>query len=230
MKQISIVTVLLVFSLLLSCKSQNNTAVQEVALNNKVDSLSYYLGLNIANDIKSQGLEKINPAAVAAAFNDIFTGKKPLVEVEKTGPYLNDCFMELRSAKSEKQKKSGSDFLEANKTKAGVTTTTSGLQYQVLTEGHGPKPLATDKVTVNYVGTTLEGKEFDSSIKRGQPATFQVNAVIQGWQEALQLMPVGSKWKLFIPSNLGYGERGAGNSIGPNETLIFEVELLSINK
>ena len=125
-------------------------------------------------------------------------------------------------------KKEGEEFLAANKSKEGVVTLPSGLQYKVLKEGTGPKPSATDSVACNYRGTLINGTEFDSSYKRGQPATFAVNGVIKGWTEALQLMPVGSKWQLFIPADLAYGERGAGADIGPNSTLIFEVELLSI--
>jgi FKBP-type peptidyl-prolyl cis-trans isomerase len=128
----------------------------------------------------------------------------------------------------ETNKKEGQEFLIANKTKEGVVTLPSGLQYKILTEGTGPKPTAAESVSCNYRGTLINGKEFDSSYKRGQPATFPVNGVIKGWTEALQLMPVGSKWQLFIPSELAYGERGAGADIGPGSTLIFEVELLSI--
>jgi FKBP-type peptidyl-prolyl cis-trans isomerase FklB len=129
---------------------------------------------------------------------------------------------------AETNKKEGEAFLSANKTKPGVVALPSGLQYRVLKEGSGPKPTASDSVVCNYRGVLLDKTEFDSSYKRGQPATFQVGQVIKGWTEALQLMPVGSKWQLFIPSELAYGQRGAGNDIGPNATLIFEVELLSI--
>ena len=125
-------------------------------------------------------------------------------------------------------KKESAEFLTANKTKEGIVTLPSGLQYKILTEGTGPKPAATDTVVCNYRGTLISGAEFDSSYKRGQPASFPVNGVIKGWTEALQLMPVGSKWQLFVPSELGYGDRGAGADIGPGATLIFEVELLSI--
>jgi FKBP-type peptidyl-prolyl cis-trans isomerase FklB len=128
----------------------------------------------------------------------------------------------------EMNKKEGAEFLEANKTKEGVVTLPSGLQYKILTEGTGPKPAASDTVVCNYRGTLISGTEFDSSYKRGQPASFPVNGVIKGWTEALQLMPVGSKWQLFVPAELGYGDRGAGGEIGPGATLIFEVELLSI--
>ena len=141
----------------------------------------------------------------------------------------------MRKKQEEKMKlagdanqKEGAAFLAANKTKEGVVTTSSGLQYKVLKQGDGPKPTATDSVVCNYKGTLINGTEFDSSYKRGQPATFPVNGVIKGWTEALQLMPTGSKWQLFVPADLAYGARGAGQDIGPNATLIFEVELLSI--
>src|SRR5882724_6277233 len=129
---------------------------------------------------------------------------------------------------AEGNKKEGADFLAANKSKEGVVILPSGLQYKILTEGSGPKPTASDTVVCNYRGTLISGAEFDSSYKRGQPASFPVNGVIKGWTEALQLMPVGSKWQLFVPAELGYGDRGAGADIGPGATLIFEVELLSI--
>ena len=141
-------------------------------------------------------------------------------------------FDKLNQAKGEKlaaNLKAGEDFLEQNKQREGVKTTPSGLQYEVLTEGTGPKPKATDNVKCHYHGTLIDGTVFDSSVQRGQPATFPLNMVIKGWTEALQLMPVGSKWTLFIPSSLGYGSRGAGGSIPPNATLIFDVELISIN-
>ena len=128
----------------------------------------------------------------------------------------------------ELNKKEGVEFLAANKSKEGVVILPSGLQYKILTEGTGPKPTASDTVVCNYRGTLISGAEFDSSYKRGQPASFPVNGVIKGWTEALQLMPVGSKWQLFVPAELGYGDRGAGADIGPGATLIFEVELLSI--
>jgi FKBP-type peptidyl-prolyl cis-trans isomerase FklB len=188
------------------------------------------MGLNIAQNVKSQGLDEINTEAIARAFNDYYQGIKTDADVQLTGNYLNECFRDLQMAKSENDKNAGVEFLADNKSKDGVITTPSGLQYTVITEGTGQKPLATDKVKVHYTGTTIDGKVFDSSVERGEPVTFEVGGVIQGWQEALQLMPVGSKWKLFVPSQLAYGERGAGGVIGPNATLIFEVELLSIEK
>ncbi len=138
--------------------------------------------------------------------------------------------MKAQQVEAGKAAETGKKFLDENSKKSGVKTTASGLQYEILKEGKGPKPAATDTVVVHYHGTTVEGKVFDSSVNRGKPATFPVNQVIPGWTEALQLMPVGSKWKLVIPSALGYGERGAGADIKPNSVLVFEVELLEIKK
>jgi FKBP-type peptidyl-prolyl cis-trans isomerase FklB len=135
----------------------------------------------------------------------------------------------MKNEKAAANLKAGEDFLEANKTKAGVVVLSSGLQYEVITEGSGAKPLASNKVTCHYHGMLIDGTVFDSSVRRGQPATFPLSAVIKGWTEGLQLMPAGSKWRFFIPPHLGYGERGAGGQIGPNSTLIFEVELLGIS-
>jgi len=149
-------------------------------------------------------------------------------EVEKTLAAYQERRKAEVAAKAETNKKAGEAFLANNRTQPGVKVTASGLQYQILEEGKGATPSATDTVVVNYRGTLLDGSEFDSSYKRGQPATFPVNGVIQGWQEALQMMKEGAKWKLFVPANLAYGERGAGASIGPNATLTFEVELLEI--
>ncbi|MDB3926601.1 FKBP-type peptidyl-prolyl cis-trans isomerase [Flavobacteriales bacterium] len=194
-----------------------------------MDSLSYSLGVSVANNLKSSGFETIESSAISAAFNDVFSENDVKISEEDANALIQDYFMELSQKKSQEATNKGQAFLDENAAKEGVVTTASGLQYQVLTEGQGAKPAASDEVTVHYHGTLIDGTVFDSSVDRGQPATFPVGGVIQGWVEALQLMNVGSKYKLFIPSNLAYGERGAGGSIGPNETLIFEVELLSIN-
>ncbi|MDB0006423.1 FKBP-type peptidyl-prolyl cis-trans isomerase [Flavobacteriales bacterium] len=194
-----------------------------------MDSLSYSLGVSVANNLKSSGFETIESSAISAAFNDVFSENDVKISEEDANALIQDYFMELSQKKSQEATNKGQAFLDENAAKEGVVTTASGLQYQVLTEGQGAKPVASDEVTVHYHGTLIDGTVFDSSVDRGQPATFPVGGVIQGWVEALQLMNVGSKYKLFIPSNLAYGERGAGGSIGPNETLIFEVELLSIN-
>jgi FKBP-type peptidyl-prolyl cis-trans isomerase len=168
---------------------------------------------------------------------DAAAGSKTRLTQDEAKAVLNEVQTEIQKQQQEKaqqaaaaNKTEGEAFLAANKSKDGVVTLPSGLQYKILTAGTGPKPTASDSVKCNYKGTLIDGKEFDSSYKRGQPATFAVGQVIKAWTEALQLMPVGSKWQLFVPSSLGYGERGAGAEIGPNATLIFEVELLSIEE
>ncbi len=172
---------------------------------------------------------------MAEGLKDALRGGKTRLTEEEAKTVLTEVQNEVRKQQQEKMKEAadknkteGQAFLAANKDKEGVETLPSGLQYKIITEGTGPKPTASDTVVCNYRGTLIDGKEFDSSYKRGQPATFPVSGVIKGWTEALQLMPVGSKWQLFIPSDLAYGERGAGAEIGPNSTLIFEVELISI--
>lgn len=177
----------------------------------------------------------VDPAILARGLKDGLAGGKTLLTDDEAQAALKAMQDDLRAKQQAKiqeaagaNKKEGEAFLAANKGKDGVVALPSGLQYKILKEGTGPKPAATDSVVCNYQGTLINGKEFDSSYKRGQPATFPVNGVIKGWTEALQLMPIGSKWQLFIPADLAYGDRGAGADIGPGETLIFEVELLSI--
>lgn len=197
------------------------------------EKVSYAIGMQIGSSIARQSVE-VDPDVLARAIKDSIAGKTVMTE-EEARATLTQLQGEMRAKMQEKatqagaaNKKEGEAFLAANKTKEGVITTPSGLQYKVLKQGTGPKPTTTDKVVCNYKGTLINGKEFDSSYKRGEPATFPVNGVIKGWTEALQLMPVGSKYQLFIPADLAYGERGAGADIGPDATLIFEVELLSI--
>lgn len=192
------------------------------------------MGMNFGTGLRKQSID-IDPAILARGLKDSFSNGKTLLTEEEARTLLTQLQSDVRKKQQElaqqlgeANKKEGMAFLEANKTKDGVVTLTSGLQYKILQEGSGPKPAATDTVVCNYRGTLLNDTEFDSSYKRGQPASFPVTGVIKGWTEALQLMPVGSKWQLFIPSELAYGERGAGGQIGPNATLIFEVELLSI--
>lgn len=195
----------------------------------ELDSVSYGLGMLIAENLKQQGLEELNVELFSKAINQSIKKEKTELDMNTANSFVNNYFSELQAMKTQKNIEAGKKFLADNKKKKGVIELASGLQYEIITEGNGPKPAATDKVTTHYHGTLLDGTIFDSSVQRGQPATFPVNGVIQGWVEALQLMPVGSKWRLYIPSNLAYGERGAGGSIGPNATLIFEVELISIN-
>jgi FKBP-type peptidyl-prolyl cis-trans isomerase FklB len=195
---------------------------------------SYAMGMNLGTGLHRQGMT-LDPALVARGLKDAQSGAKTLMTEEEARAALTQLQTSVRQkmqAKAQEEgeanRKAGEAFLAANKAKPGVVTLPSGLEYKVLTEGNGPKPTASDTVSCNYRGTLIDGKEFDSSYKRGQPAQFQVGGVIKGWTEALQLMPVGSKWELFLPPDLAYGERGDGPDIGPDETLIFEVELLSI--
>lgn len=210
------------------CSGQK-MSTKEVQLNNEIDSVSYSLGVNIAQNIKSQGMDEVNVDALASAFHDVLGDQTLKIDQTTSSMVINTYFQSLQTSRSEKSKEAGLAFLEKNKTKENIITTASGLQYEILTEGTGPIPKENDTVTVHYHGTTLDGTVFDSSVDRGEPVSFPVNGVILGWQEALQLMPVGSKWRIYIPSELAYGERGAGRDIGPNETLIFDVELLSID-
>jgi len=209
-------------------------AGEKAVLKDEKDKVSYSIGLEIGNKLKSQAID-INADTLASGIKDALSGSKPLMtekEIQETMTAFQKEMMakqaEKTKALAEKNKKEGDAFLAENKKKEGIKTTSSGLQYKVLKDGEGPMPKATDTVTVNYRGTLLDGTEFDSSYKHGEPATFPVNGVVPGWVEALQLMKVGSKFQLFIPSGLAYGERAAGQQIGPNSTLIFEVELLSI--
>jgi FKBP-type peptidyl-prolyl cis-trans isomerase FklB len=198
------------------------------------DKTSYAMGMNFGTGLRKQSID-IDPAILARGLKDSFSNGKTLLTEDQARTILTELQNDIRKKQQQMaqllgdtNKKEGIAFLEANKTKDGVVTLPSGLQYKILQEGTGPKPTATDKVVCNYRGTLLDNTEFDSSYKRGQPATFPVTGVIKGWTEALQLMPVGSKWQLFVPAELAYGDRGAGGQIPPNATLIFEVELLSI--
>jgi FKBP-type peptidyl-prolyl cis-trans isomerase FklB len=200
------------------------------------DKASYALGMSIGSGLHKQSVP-VDPAVVARGLRDAMAGGKTLMtedEMRAALKKLQDDVHASQEAKAQaagaSNRKGGEAFLAANKAKEGVVTLPDGLQYKILTAGTGPKPTASDTVTVNYRGTLVNGTEFDSSYKRGQPASFPVGGVIKGWTEALQLMPVGSKWQLFLPADLAYGDRGAGADIGPGETLIFEVELLSIGE
>ncbi len=214
--------------------ASTKAAASKLALTTPKDKASYALGYNLGRNLKGQMVD-VDPAIVTQAIKDAFAGTpSPLTEEEiraSLAQLQKDTFAKLEAKKKEvadANAKAGEAFLAANKTKEGVVTLPSGLEYKVETQGTGPKPTANDTVVCNYRGTLIDGKEFDSSYKRGEPATFPVSGVIKGWTEALQLMPVGSKWQLFVPASLAYGERGAGEVIGPNSTLVFEVELLSI--
>jgi FKBP-type peptidyl-prolyl cis-trans isomerase len=214
------------------------TAAAAPALKTRKEKFSYALGMNIGNglgaNLKKQSVE-VDPNLVAQGLKDSMGDGKTRLTEDEAKAVLTEVQNEVRQQQqgkvkeaADKNKTEGEKFLADNKAKDGVVTLPSGLQYKILTEGTGAKPTAADTVVCNYRGTLLDGTEFDSSYKRGQPATFPVGGVIKGWTEALQLMPTGSKWQIFIPANLAYGDKGAGGEIGPGATLIFEVELISI--
>jgi FKBP-type peptidyl-prolyl cis-trans isomerase FklB len=192
------------------------------------DSLSYAMGMEGATFYKNQGIASVNAEMVKKAFDDVFSGKTPLLTNEVANMTIQKKLQEFMGAKASKEKEAGKKFLEENKKRPGVVVLPSGLQYEILKAGTGDKPKITDTVKAHYIGTLINGTEFDNSYKRGEPLEIPVGGVIQGWVEALQLMPVGSKWKLFIPSELGYGDRGAGGSIPGGSALVFEVELVDI--
>ena len=219
-----------------NAQTQATPSQNASGLTTEKDKFSYALGMNLGNNLFRQSVP-VNVDLIVQGLKDAVAGGKTLLTDEQARDAMVEMQKQLREQAQEKAKvqgeanqKEGDAFLAANKSKEGVVTLPSGLQYKILKAGTGPKPTATDKVVCNYEGTLINGKEFDASARHGGPATFPVNGVIKGWTEALQLMAVGSKWQLFIPPSLAYGERGAGGDIGPNETLIFEVELVSIEK
>ncbi len=209
----------------------------DAALPTSKDKLSYAIGMNIGRGLHRDNVD-IDPNLLLRGLKDAMSGGRTLMTEEQAQATIVELQNQMRQKMQAEQqqaaetnKKDGDAFLTANKSKPGVTALPSGLQYKILKEGTGPKPTAADTVACNYRGTFIDGKEFDSSAQHGdKPATFPVTGVIKGWTEALQLMPVGSKWQLFVPPDLAYGARGAGGTIGPNQTLIFEVELVSIEK
>jgi FKBP-type peptidyl-prolyl cis-trans isomerase FklB len=193
-----------------------------------MDKISYALGLSIGNNFLSSGIKNLETEDFIRGMNDVFAKKKPAISYDEAKQLVNDYFGNIRHEQAELNKAAGKEFLRINKEKSGVVTLPSGLQYEILKKGDGVKPRATDRVKCHYHGTLVNGTVFDSSVQRGEPAVFGVSQVIRGWVEALQLMATGSKWRLFIPSELAYGTQGAGDLISPDSTLIFEVELLDI--
>ena len=230
MKKISYFT-MTIFALLIAVLAINTTATAAEFKTSK-QKYSYAIGFQIGNGLKRDNAD-VDVEAIKQGIADVLAGSKTKVSMED----MQAAVMEMqksqnaaRQAKGDKAKKAGMDYLAANKKKKGVKTLKSGIQYKIIKEGKGVKPKASDSVVAHYKGTLINGTEFDSSYKRGQPATFAVGQVIKGWQEVLPMMPTGSKWQVFIPSDLAYGERGAGANIGPNETLIFDIELLELKK
>jgi FKBP-type peptidyl-prolyl cis-trans isomerase FklB len=228
---------LLSLAALMFAACQGNTQEKsqgKVELKTQQDSVSYSIGMNIAKNFKTQQVD-VNPEVVGQAMKDVLSGATPML----TDSQVTECLSGLQSrmmasqaermkAAGEKNKKEGEAFLAENKKKEGWKTTASGLQYKVLKVGHGPKPKENQTVTVNYRGSLINGLEFDNSYKRGQPATQPVTQFIKGWIEALEMMPVGSKWQLAVPADLAYGDRGAGQMIGPQSVLLFDIELLGV--
>jgi len=207
-------------------------AQENLVLKSQKEKVSYIIGMEIGSNLKKQ-LADVDSTILAKGIQDALTNRKPLLteqEIQETMAAFQKEMMVKQTEVAKKNKAEGEAFLSENKKKEGVKALPSGLQYKVIKAGTGKKPKSNDTVTVHYRGTLINGAEFDSSYKRGQPVSFQVSGVIPGWTEALQLMEVGAKWQLFIPSNLAYGEQGAGRDIGPNATLIFEVELVSIQE
>ncbi len=203
--------------------------------NQELDRLSYALGLSMGNNFRASGIETINVQDFADGVAAVYYGSKPKMSYDEAKAEIQKYFTALEAKQQEAAKvmseanaQAGRDFLDANGKRAEVKITPSGLQYEVIKQGNGPKPDRTDRVVVHYTGKLIDGTVFDSSVERGEPATFGVTQVIPGWVEALQLMNAGSQWRLFIPSDLAYGPNGAGGAIGPNQTLIFDVELLEV--
>jgi FKBP-type peptidyl-prolyl cis-trans isomerase len=203
-------------------------ATKPAAAMTPTDSLSYSIGVQVAEYYKTMGVEKINTDYVAKAFHDVLNNKPLTISEDECNMNIQQKLQQFMATKVSAVKEAGKKFLEENKKRPGVITLPDGLQYEIITKGTGPIPKATDTVQANYIGTLINGEEFDNSYKRGTPLTIPVSGVIRGWTEALELMPVGSKWKLFIPSDLGYGDRGAGGAIPGGSALIFEIELLNI--
>jgi len=229
MKNSIIYGLVIVLALSASCQQGG----KKVKLVSNIDSVSYAIGVLVgSNNLKqletAPGGDEINKEAMAAAFRASTLGEDSIISPEQANALVQKFFESAGERTAQKNLEEGNAFLEKNKARAGVTTTESGLQYEVLTAGTGPMPTAADQVRVHYHGTLINGKVFDSSVDRGEPVVFGVGQVIPGWTEALQLMPVGSKWKIYLPANIAYGERGPGGDIGPNSALIFEVELLEI--
>ncbi len=206
-----------------------------MADNNQFDKLSYALGLSMGNNFRASGIDKINVQDFADGVAAVFYGTKPKMTYDQAKAEIQTFFTALQAKQEEAAKvmadanaKAGEAFLAENGKRTEVHTTSSGLQYEVITDGNGAQPGAGDRVKVHYTGKLIDGTIFDSSVERGEPATFGVTQVIPGWVEALQMMKAGSKWRLYIPSDLAYGPQGAGGTIGPNQTLIFDVELLGV--
>ena len=221
--------IITLFSIILFIACKTEKPKKSANLITELDSVSYSLGVNIGENIKKQFAD-INLDNFEAGIKDVLEKElEAKISDNQAQAIINSYFSKKQKKESESMIEKGANFMQENAKREGVTTLPSGLQYEIITEGTGPKPTLEDNVTTHYHGTLIDGTVFDSSVDRGEPASFPVGGVIKGWTEALQLMSVGSKWKLYVPYDLAYGERGAGAQIGPYSTLIFEVELISIN-
>lgn len=226
---------LFVAALVIAAASCQQGGSSSAKMETEIDSVSYAIGVLVGSNNNQQlenvpGNDEMNIEVMADAFRTTSLGEETKMTPEEANAMIQKFFTAASEREAQANLEEGNKFLEENKAREGVNTTESGLQYEILVEGNGEKPKATDQVRVHYHGTLIDGTVFDSSVEDGEPAVFGVNRVIKGWSEALQLMPVGSKWKIYVPSDLAYGPRGAGGDIGPNATLIFEVELLEIVK
>ena len=210
--------------------TRQTVTTKPVPLKNATDSFSYALGVNIASNLHAQGIDQVDFTSLQKAMSDIFAKKTPLLTDAQCKSAIQGKLVSSMTKKLTVIKEEGKNFLAANKKRQGVVELPDGLQYEIIKQGTGQKPMLTDTVKANYIGKLMSGQEFDNSYTRGQPLQIAVNAVIPGWTQALQMMPVGSKWRLYIPSNLGYGDNGAGNVIPGGATLIFDIELLDVIK
>ncbi len=219
-----VVTVIVTLLLISACDS---SSIRSQKADNKADSASYMIGISVGYSLKMQEVPDVNPELIAKGIMDVMENDSALT-MQEANIFLNGYFTELREKKAQENLEKGKEFLAENRKKPGVIETESGLQYKVIEEGTGKSPSENDRVKCHYRGRLINGEEFDSSYEKGQPAEFSIRGVIRGWTEGLQLMKEGGKYELYIPSDLAYGPRGGGQKIGPNETLIFDIELLEV--
>jgi len=224
----TVISFIFIVSLITNLTAQDQEVSYENPLKNATDSLSYSFGFLIGNNIMTQGVKELNHDLFIKGFNSGFANEEPVLKMEECNTYVQDYFNKQITEEANMNLQKSAEFLVENQAKEGVVTLPSGLQYKILVPGVGTSPLATDQVRVHYTGTFIDGKVFDSSIERNEPIVFGVNQVIPGWTEALQLMQPGAKWMLYVPPALAYGEKGAGGVIGPNQALIFEVQLIEV--
>lgn len=223
----SVLFVIAVFILFAACSVQKG--IGEAKVESSIDSLSYCIGLSVASNLKDQGIPQLNEVVLAKAIQEVYAGKELLLDETAAQDFIMNYFTQEEAKKYEVVKKAGEDFLKENAKKDGVVSLQSGVQYKILTSGTGAIPTVDDLVTTNYHGTLIDGTVFDSSFDRGEPVNFPVKGVIEGWQEILQLMPVGSTWEVYIPYDMAYGANGVADVIPPFSALIFKVELISID-